>query len=198
MGWVDALSPTWVYVAWLALVIIVLIAWGRVARGRALLAGGVSVAAAFLMPLILQPPITHIYGFIWQGRYSLPLFVAAAITLGFLMARERRGRVWVPAVWGMWLASSAINMVAFAYPMRRYAVGNLRSFFSMLEAPVWAPPGGIVFVLLMYAAGLVGLVIAAGIIGRRDLATGKTRRPATGPLPRTAADEARLQGTSNE
>jgi hypothetical protein len=190
MGWIDALSPTWVYLAWLTLVLILLIAWLRVSRGRGLLAGGIAIAAAFLMPSILQPPITHIYGFIWQGRYSLPLFAAAAIALGFLIARARPESFWRVAVWVVWCLTVAISVVAFLYALRRYAVGNLVSFPRMLDAPVWAPPGGIIGVILLYAAALAALAIVAGVLGREASIVGRYRPLVGGPGSKKPAGDA--------
>lgn len=171
MGWIDARSPGWVYTTWLVLIVGLVVAWLVTVRGRGIVAGTVALAAAFLMPNVLQPPITHVYGFIWQGRYSLPLLVSALVGVGFLIARARPvrdlERWWMAALWSAGFVAVCLNLVAFSYALRRYSVGNLQRLLTMFVSPVWSPPGGVATVVVAYAVALSSIVVIGWWVSRR-------------------------------
>jgi len=163
-GWLDTVPPPLVYFIWAALVGTLLVAAFSLLRGRAAVLGTVLLATFVLLPAIIQGAYITAGGIIWQGRYSLPLFVMLVIGLAVLIAR----RVEQPAasvsnrmtflVWG---AFAVAQLLSFVYALKRYAVGTDGSLKVMIFSPEWNAPGGNVLWLLAYTVVLAVGSLAA-------------------------------------
>ena len=129
-------------------------------RGRALLFGGILVAALVLLPPILQGIYITSGGLIWQGRYILPVFVCVMVGIAACVSdvvtlpllAQRRLLTTVLAAW------AAGQFLAFATTLKRYAVGAKPGWPAILH-PTWAPPGGVIVAILSFA-----IILAAAVV----------------------------------
>ena len=168
-GWLDTPPPILVYFTWSALVGMLLLVAFSVLRGRALLVGAVLVAVFVFLPALIQGAYITNGGIIWQGRYTLPLFVMLVFGLAVLVAeRIEPSQIGVIgalsarvvnrltfAVFAVWAIA---QYVSFAAALRRYAVGGDGTWRNLILAPEWVAPGGNVLWLL---AGAIVIVCAA-------------------------------------
>lgn len=143
-GWLDTPMPQAVYMFWnmMLLGLVLLVFLVRPYR----LQGPFWVSLAFLavVPAVVQAALINTSGFIWQGRYSLPLFAITVISAG--LAARFRPFSWRPQartitriiLLGAWLA----HLYAFLYVLRRYVVGLQESanWQTMFTVPGWQPP----------------------------------------------------------
>lgn len=158
-GWLDTPAPIEALVIWIIL-IGSLVTWALVlARGAALRFVIALLGAFLLLPAFAQGAFITGGGWIWQGRYTLPMLAillvgaGAAIAEHFdaLDARTRRALGIVVAVgWG------GAQFYAFAIALHRYAVGAAGDWLTMITAPEWSPPLGVVGTLALYAIAAAG------------------------------------------
>jgi hypothetical protein len=166
-GWVDTPAPLFVGFVWSILVGGLLLAALVTLRGRALI-----MTCGTMLALLLTPPIIQSFyvtegGFIWQGRYTLPLVVIAVMAASLCISEavtiaprvRRRFVIVVMAVW------ATAQFDAFATTLRRYFVG-LDVGWEGLVAPEWAPPGGIALSLTAFAVALVAAVVGVVLADR--------------------------------
>jgi hypothetical protein len=167
-GWLDTPAPPFVYFVWATLVGAITVIAFVVARGRALLLSLVMAAAVILVPAVLQAFYVYKGGVIWQGRYTLPLFVCAVVWLATVIAdrvplsRGVENRLLVITV----VLAAAAQLLAFATALRRYAVG-LSSGWQTLLHPLWSPPGGVVLSLVGFAVVMLVASVVLISLGRR-------------------------------
>jgi hypothetical protein len=143
-GWLDTPLPQAVYMFWnmMLLGVVLLVFLVRPYR----LQGPFWVSLAFLavVPAVVQAALINTSGFIWQGRYSLPLFAIAVISAGLatrfrpFSQRPQARTVMRIVLLGAWLA----HVYAFLYVLRRYVVGLQESanWQTMITVPGWQPP----------------------------------------------------------
>ncbi|HEY3725272.1 MAG TPA: DUF2142 domain-containing protein [Acidimicrobiia bacterium] len=194
-GWLETRAPAVTYLVWLlALGAIVALALA-VASARFVWALLAATAAAVVIPVLVEAAGAHEAGFIWQGRYSLPLAVGvpiiAGVGVGSSETASRLGRRLALVL----VASLAVaQILAFTQAIRRYAVGAHGPLWFFGHGQ-WSPPGTapvlIVGFALAIAAGLWWIVLAPprwrghGGEGSADLAVGV---PTAAPV--AAADAA--------
>lgn len=206
-GWLDTPAPPEVYFVWAALIGLVLIAAFTVLRRGALV-----LAVLLLMAFLLLPPIVQgIYitegGFIWQGRYNLPMFLCLVVGSGVLLGesavsgaigRDRdpgsepwtagpfASATWRRLCWIVLVALACGQFYAFENTLRRYAVGTGGSLKEMLAGTSpWSPPGGSAALLLLFAAlCAIGIWLGLRMVHRREPTrrnSAVVRQAATGP-----------------
>jgi hypothetical protein len=96
------------------------------------------------------------FGYIWQGRYTLPVATGIPILAAWIVGRARwwRPALTLPAsalVAGLWLVGQAIGLATL---LRRYVVGTDRSLFAIRTGDGWAPPlSPVVLMVLLALAG---------------------------------------------
>jgi hypothetical protein len=170
-GWMDTPLEAWVlmaYAAGAAFVVLAALAVGRW-RDRA---GIVLVAAAtFALPVVVHASQAHFLGFIWQGRYILPVAVGVPVLAAFVVHRRAQG---VPAAWspgvrriGVQVAVvvgsllAFVQLAAFAENLHRYVNGEDGGWFS-LAPDAWLPPVplGLLIPLGVLATAAFGAVVA--------------------------------------
>lgn len=161
-GWLDSPAPAVVMAFWGMLffvaLLLPLIARPRRIRFIFLFA----VVALLVVPAMLQAFLIESVGFIWQGRYSLPLVVVAGVSSGIAL----RALPFPTSVRSLRLArvvlltAGAMHVVAFLYILRRYVVGilDLSTWQTMFTHPSWQPPLGWFTLTLLYC-----LVVWLGI-----------------------------------
>jgi hypothetical protein len=191
LGWLDTRLPWFTYVAF-AGVIGVVVVLGLAAskrRGQALILG--VLAMTVLVPILIEGSQASRVGFIWQGRYTLPLAVglplAATLAAGLRglvpEALTRNLAVWLAALVGL------AQFGAFAYALLRYQVG-VGGGYDLL-AGSWEPPGGSFAVLLLFGVSLaVNLAVLVALTHR-----GATPPVRTGPQDRLPFEGQQERGT---
>ena len=176
-GWLDTVLPEWIYVAWAVFAGLVIFITISLTRGRRLLAVIVVLAALALLPAFIQAPSAADYGYIWQGRYSLPLFVTAFIVMGLGLAHALDGLSIRPArrvLAVLTVSVTFVQAVSFFIALRRYVVGVDDGYVGMISAPEWMPPGTWVTPLLLFIIGVAG-------VGAAVLASGSTSQTPLNP-----------------
>jgi hypothetical protein len=150
-GWLDAPPPVLTHGLWLcALGFLVLVG---LARGTARFVAGllVLIGLTIVVPVVLESAQARSFGYIWQGRYTLPL-AAGIPLLAAAMARdtlERMGGRLVAILVGLLLTA---HFLAFVWTLRRYAVG-INGWFD--DDLAWQPPVAAVALVAAFAAALV-------------------------------------------
>lgn len=155
-GWLDTPAPLEVLIFWVIL-IGSLVVWAMMlARGAALRFTAALVGAFLILPAIAQAAFITSGGWIWQGRYTLPLLAIMLVGAGAVLSDvadrldARTVRIIVITVAVGWGAGQTY---AFASGLHRYAVGVSGDWLQMLVAPAWAPVLGIVPSILLFSAG---------------------------------------------
>ena len=158
-GWLDAPAPY-------ASILVVLLAVGALlglsfvlGSPRALVVVGLAVFATWLIPIVLESAKASDNGFIWQGRYTLPLAVAIPILAGivcrFDLALTRSANRAAAIIAAGLIAGQAL---AFGEALRRYAVGTPGAIWFFTGAR-WNPPVPSLLLVVVYVAALAGVVV---------------------------------------
>ncbi len=165
-GWLDTGLPVEVYALW-GLLFGSLVVWAiALLRGRALAFALAAIALVPIVPALIQGAFITSGGWIWQGRYALPVLVVALLGLGLVLAgatrslSARTAGILTGLAAAIWVAC---HVLAYITSMQRYSVGAGVSWWDMLVAPEWQPPGGIVPLLTLFALVTAG----AGALGWR-------------------------------
>ncbi|MBW3562338.1 MAG: DUF2142 domain-containing protein [Actinobacteria bacterium] len=176
-GWLDTPAPGVVPIVWLLLVgLLVLLA--LVTNSRFSIATALIAVALPLVPAVLEARVLGTEGFVWQGRYTLPLAVGLPIVAAVAVQEHpvlRPDRLRALLGWVLVVAWGA-HVVAFAGTLRRYTVG-INGPYPGLTGPGWAPPvdGRLLTVAFAAAAAAFGWWIWASAAvarsERRDLAS---------------------------
>lgn len=143
-GWLDTVMPRWVYDTWLGMVALVVVVALVVGRWRQRAAVLVALALAVILPLFLEATRVPSVGFIWQGRYTLPLAAGLTVVAAWVVAERLRAPHRVLLAWSTTYATviAGLQLVAHATALDRYVVGLPTPLFSYLTRPGWRPPLG--------------------------------------------------------
>ena len=130
-------------------------------RERRVVAGATLVAV--LLPGIEQWLLYRHTGFWIQGRYFLPILLAAPLLYGEIVLRRAEGLApdWRRRLPPLFLAvAAALQLAGWWVNSRRYAVGTDGPvwFFGQAE---WSPPGGWTLWAAVAVAGAAALALAA-------------------------------------
>ena len=162
-GWLDTPAPTFTLLIWtltagmIILAGLVLGSW-RVRTGLILIA-----LVMILLPALLQAALVQDVGYVWQGRYTIALFmvvlVAAGIGLGDSVVFPTAGSPTCRLIVAGAVALGLGQIAAFVWALKRYVVSLSwdLTWIDMLTNPTWLPPGGWIPLGLAYSA-----LIAAG------------------------------------
>ncbi len=167
LGWVDTTLPHEVYLAWYAVVPLVLVV--ALLRGRWM----ERVVTAVLAGLSVAIPVTLVtlharqLGIVWQGRDSMPLavgaiIVACAVATPSTPSNHHRVRLIEEIVLSLIIALLTWeNALSFYTNLRRYAVGRDGPATFFLHNLGWSPPIGQVpaLVLGVVTTGVFSAVI---------------------------------------
>jgi hypothetical protein len=172
-GWIDTPVPVTTLVIWTMLIGSILLAGFTLLRGRRALVGALLLLVMLVLPAFIQAAFITTGGYIWQGRYGLPLFVMLVFGVAALVGLSLQGRrppSWilnrlVIAVLVGFLAGQAY---AFLKALRRNAIGSDTSWKHLLIDPAWVPPGGVLPVLGLFVVGLLAFAAVVVAIHARD------------------------------
>lgn len=144
MGWLESSLPQAVYMFWNMLLMLVLLFVFLLRRWRLQLGFLMALAMLLLVPSALQAVLVSSVGFIWQGRYSMPLFLIAVIAAGvsFRFRSFPRGKPAESMTRLFFGAAVAAHVYGFLYVLRRYVVGipDYGNWQTMITVPGWQPP----------------------------------------------------------
>lgn len=173
LGWLDTNGPTGVYFWWSCLTGALMVAAVSVRPWRPRLGFIVLLAAAIAIPPILQAQVVTELGYIWQGRYLLPVIVPMLLAAGLAL----RNRPFPDSLFAQRIAMWAIGLTAaahtavFANALRRYGVGisTEANWADMFGAAKWEPPLGWLPLALAYLV----VTAVAGVLLYRQLSPGQ-------------------------
>ena len=142
-GWLDTRIPAAVVVGWLVVLGIVLALALVTGRRRDLVVlAGLGVAAV-AVPVALEVQGVSAVGFIWQGRYSLPLAIGVPLLAARAIDIGHGVTITAPAQRRIALAVTATTAVgagiAFYQALRRYTVG-VSGPVLLWDDIRWQPP----------------------------------------------------------
>lgn len=160
MGWLDTPVPELVMLVWSAFMVGALVIPFCVRPLRKWTGYWVSLAMLYVVPALLQTVLWRSMGFIWQGRYTLPLVVVLFITigLGLRRLRFRSSNTAARLARNIFWLIGACHTLAFVYVLRRYVVGISESanWQTLFSSPDWQPPFGWLPLTVLY-------LVAAGV-----------------------------------
>ncbi|WP_394551212.1 DUF2142 domain-containing protein [Agromyces sp. MMS24-JH15] len=177
-GWLDTPAPQAVYFVWSALTGALVLAGVAILRGRRLVFGSAIVLALVLLPPLAQAAYVTAGGYIWQGRYTLPLFAIAVVGLAVVIG-ERAGSAaradpvdaeaeaeetarsltrLFAVVWAGWALSQAY---CYAIALKRNAAGADATWAAVIRDPAWAAPGGNALLMGVFAVVVLSTAFAA-------------------------------------
>lgn len=175
LGWLDTNGPTGVFYWWACLTGALMVAAVSIKQWRPRLGFIVLFAATIAIPPILQAQVVSELGYIWQGRYLLPVVVpmllAAGLALRFHPFPDSLFATRI-AKWAIGITAAAHTAV-FANALRRYGVGIFTeaNWGDMFGAAKWEPPLGWLPLTLAYLA----VTSLAGVLLYRQLSPRQAR-----------------------
>lgn len=195
-GWLDTTTPVWITLGWLigagVLVAVALV----VGTWRQRIVMVVLTAAAAGLPVLIEASSAPRIGFVWQGRYSLPLVMGVPLLGAWVTASRLSGDLtwhrWTRRLllWATVAGVVAGQFVAQAAGLSRYVVGQPSSFLAYLSGSGWTPPLGLRGLLWL----AVGTTLAYGVV---LVASGHDARPTTPMAPPTDDELARMLGSTS-
>lgn len=201
MGWFDAWPPTAVHVIWAVLAGGAVLVATLIARPRHALTTLAFGALLLVAPAVIQALSAAEYGYIWQGRYGLPL-LAIAMTVAALSVEAVRPPVGAPRYTAFACSLMLLQIWTFTAVLKRYAVGADADWALWPTSSAWQPPGGAVLICACFAAGASLLATALALDAWRSAATIRGNAPATriarsAPAPHSPAAPRQAAATSN-
>ncbi len=175
-GWMDTPAPSYIVIVWAITAGGLVLSALTLCRGRRLAAVGFVLACFLIAPALIQASTVEQSGYIWQGRYSLPVFLVLLALAGLAVGEQvtlRPGHASVRRLTiGVLLLIGFGHVASFAFALRRYSVGSSSSWGQFVLDPGWQPPGGNAFWLgvLVVSFGLFAALIAAVALSRPAVA----------------------------
>lgn len=172
-GWIDAHDalPVWMIVWWLGVVGVLVVGALVVGSARQRLAVVASVIGVVALTLSEITQAERI-GFVWQGRYSLPVAIAVPILAAWVIGTSGRIRPRSLRGMGALAIGSLTVFLLFSYVvvMRRYVIGAPSPYLDYLFEGDWEPklPKHLLLALAALATTALGLWLATlALAGQR-------------------------------
>jgi hypothetical protein len=163
-GWMDTPVPDTTIVVWTVLMGSIVLLAVYFLRAKAAAFGAALILCFFFVPPLIQAAFITTGGYIWQGRYGLPILTMLVFGLAAAVSVYRAGRA--PAGGSMTRLVVVVAAVcayaqgyAFASALHRNVVGSSTAWKEMITRPAWSPPGGVLLVLAVFALGLAVLSV---------------------------------------
>ena len=172
-GWLDTPAPKPTFYLWVLTVAAIVVLALLLSSKRFIWALLAAIAATVLLPVIIETAGAHKTGFIWQGRYTLPLALGVPVIAGIGLGSSERARRFAARFGYAAVAALTIgHVLAFAQMLRRYTVGVDGPIWFFPEAR-WDPPVpslALVFGYSIVIAVTMWWVVLAppGLLRRRD------------------------------
>lgn len=167
LGWLDTTFPAWLYTAWAALLVLLLLAFLATSGFRRIVALMVLLVAVVALPAAIEASQHDVLGFVWQGRYTMPLAVGLPLVLAYGIDQR-----WPRFGSGVKNAAAALligvilvaQVTAFWVNLHRYTVG-VGNPGGLLHV-TWSPPVAAPQLLVTYAAVQVALAVVLVVSSR--------------------------------
>ena len=160
-GWLDTPSPMWTWLAWAAAGgLVVVLCLSTAVRGRAALVMLIILVVA--LPILIEASQQKTLGFVWQGRYTLPIAVGIPLVAARLvdLASVRSSPLLTRRLASVsLLLLGSGQLAAFAWNLKRNTVGA-NAPLTRLEV-AWEPPLPALLLLLLFAvaAGATAMLL---------------------------------------
>jgi hypothetical protein len=143
-GWADVNMPMAAYLAWGAMIGVLVVTAFAVGRARDRLFLGTMILGCFLGTVVIATAVIYQTYFAMYGRYALPLWVIVPLCAGEILTHNRHRLptwYWRAFLIGVPLVAAAVHATGWYVNARRYAVSETGPlwFFGHSE---WHPRGG--------------------------------------------------------
>lgn len=156
MGWLEVPAPQAVIQFWSMLLMLALLVPFTARPRRNAVGFWIAVVALAIVPAVVQAGLIGSVGYIWQGRYNLPLFMIAMISAGMAVRFRRFGSApsFRSVARVLVVFAAVAHIYTFVYILRRYVVGlkDSGNWHVMLTHPDWQPAFGWILLTVVYAA----------------------------------------------
>lgn len=169
LGWSDVSLPMVLVGAWLLAVAGLAAAGVLVRRTRERVWLAVLAVVVLVLPIVADVRSAPTIGFVWQGRYTLPVAAGLPLLGGLLLdgaapSCTRRSRIGVATVLGLWGVGHVVALVAV---LRRFRVGADGAVADALAAPgVHVGVAGWMLLAIACVAAAIPAVVSAGVRSR--------------------------------
>jgi hypothetical protein len=162
LGWLEFSSPSLTQALWWAVVALAGYAtWRRGARRWRL---WVMMSVFMLVsPVVFEVVLARHIGFVWQGRYSIP--VALGLVVLAIDGPLPEPSWALSTSWALLGASFILEVATFWHALRRYTVGLNGSW--LFQRAGWNPPTSPFVLLALNGALMAGLVLTLSGLPRR-------------------------------
>lgn len=192
-GWLDTAAPQLTYVIWtvaVGLLVIMCLSWAKI---RSMVVLIVILVLTVALPAAVDAAQAADRGYIWQGRYTLPLAVAIPILSALIIGERGRGMWRGTRFFGIMAVLLFIAQeLALWQTLRRFAVGSEGVLLSFWTAPEWSPPVSPLILLSLFA--LTYGALAFVLVGGGDPPPGPAEADSTRAVP-LEADPRQAGGT---
>ena len=161
-GWLDTYSPYVTYLAWSAvlglLILLALVCWRNVREAVGLV---LLIALVILVPIVLTYMQAAQLGVIWQARYILPLAVGLPLLSAEIIEKSKVLRSVQSHLAVLVCALLGVGQVcAWSQTLIRYTtgLGKKGGFFNNLLGGSWQPPGGGLLLLVLFILAMFLLI----------------------------------------
>lgn len=173
LGWLDTPAPSYTIYAFLVGAGVLLVA-PLLAPGEKLPRAALALGLVFflLVPPLVQAATVTQSGYVWQGRYVLPYFLALAVLAAIvadplvLRASPPLARRLATIAVVLFPACTVIAELTF---LRRNSVGFSASWLAMRGDTAWHPPGASTALWGLVVVGGGVLLVAATVLILREL-----------------------------
>lgn len=183
MGWLETPAPQAVMQFWGMLIIVATLAPFTARPRRNAFGFWLAVAALAIVPAVIQAGLISSVGYIWQGRYNLPLFMIAVISAGVAVRfRPFTSHEGFRSFARILIITGAVaHIYTFVYVLRRYVVGLKENgnWQVMITNPSWQPPLGWIILTLLFSI----LIFVGAVALYRFLFPGHDLLRVSWPLP---------------
>ncbi len=160
-GWLDTYSPYVTYLAWSAvlglLILLALVCWRNVREAVGLV---LLIALVILVPIVLTYMQAAQLGVIWQACYILPLAVGLPLLSAEIIEKSKVLRSVQSHLAVLVCALLGVGQVAGGQTLIRYTtgLGKKGGFFNNLLGGSWQPPGGGLLLLVLFILAMFLLI----------------------------------------
>ncbi|KQR24274.1 hypothetical protein ASF79_03460 [Agreia sp. Leaf335] len=163
-GWLDTPVPATTIVIWTMLLGVILLAGFVLLRGRRAFVGATLLLLALILPALIQAAFITTGGFIWQGRYGLPIFAMLIFGVAALVGTSLENSRFSATALSRLIFAVIVGFIAgqgygFLKAMRRNVIGSDTSWKQLITDPQWIPPGGVALSLALFVVGLLILAV---------------------------------------
>jgi hypothetical protein len=169
-GWGSTPVPRWVSDGWLLLVALLFVFALIVATWRERFALALVAVGAVSVGVVSETLKAPSLGYIWQGRYTLPLAIGIPVLAGWVVAERGRlgARGMTGVATGVAIGAGIGQVVGHAVWMRRNIVGVDHPILSYLRGNGWVPPLPAWFLGASVTLASFAWVVAIVCWSRRD------------------------------